>query len=60
MAGGTRRACVLAMSLMAGKATEALVNSNGGAIVAGTDLHERSWSVALVAEGLPLVGTDLH
>ena len=46
------------MLIVAGKATEALVNSDGSAIVAGSDLSASVRSMALIAERLAPVGTD--
>ena len=56
-AGGTGG---LAVFFVAGEATEAFVDSDGSTVVAGADLSGCFWGMALVAESLTLVGTDLH
>src|SRR5581483_6499267 len=58
MAGCARRPRLLAMSLVAGKATKAFVDTHGGAIVTRTGLLVNQRSVTLVAERLARVGTD--
>ena len=56
-AGCSRRLAVL---FVAGEATEALMNADRGAVVAGTDLGGCLWGVALVAKSLALVRAYLH
>jgi len=56
-AGGARQ---LAVIEVAGEATQAFVHADGSAIVARSNLLRCAWSVALVAERLSRIGTDLH
>lgn len=72
MAGLAGCGCVFIVAGVAGEAADAFVNADGGAVVAGSELRTpmiRSGDgggfrlarrVALIAEGLALVGTDLH
>lgn len=60
MASCAGRARGLSVLFMAGEATEAFMDSDGRAIIAGTDLRVSVGCVALVAERLALVGADLH
>ena len=50
---------LLAVFFVAGETTEAFVDSDGRAVVAGSDLVAGLWGMALVAESLALVGADL-
>ena len=59
MAIRTGRPRLLSMTLVAREAAESFVNTDGSPVVAGADLHVREWSVTLIAERLPDVGTDL-
>lgn len=60
MAGGARSLGFLIVPLMAGKTADPLVNSHRRTIVAGMDLCAGHRGVALIAEGLAWIGTDLH
>src|SRR5450631_1022739 len=59
MARGARCSRFLAVFFVAGETTEAFVDSEGRAVVAGVDLAAGLRGVALVAESLALVGADL-
>ena len=48
------------MFLVAGEAAQALMDSDGRSVIPGRDLSVSIGRVALVAEGLALVGTDLY
>jgi len=59
MAIGTGGPRLLAMALVAREAAESFVNTDGSPVIAGADLQVCEGSVALVAESLSDVGTDL-
>ena len=55
---GTRRPSFLAVSLMAGKTTEAFMNAHRCSVVPRANVSCNQWGVALIAERLAYVGTD--
>lgn len=59
MACGARRLGFLAVPLMAGKAADPLVDSDGRAIISATELCAGHGRVALIAERLARIGADL-
>jgi hypothetical protein len=48
------------MFLVAGKAAQAFVDTDGSAVVTRSDLAACGGCVALIAERLPQIRTDLH
>lgn len=60
MAGRAGSTGGLAVFFVAGEATESFVDADRSAVVAGVDLAAGIRGMALVAESLTLVGTDLH